>query len=72
MLIQDYRSARKQSLGWYMHPQYLFVRFCKDLLHLAEQARKSEAGALTVEEKVHYLKTTTDEGSKRLDFEFAH
>lgn len=27
---------------------------------------------MTSEEKDHYLRTTKDEGSKRLDFRFAH
>lgn len=28
--------------------------------------------AMTVDERLVYLKTTTDEGNKRLDFRFAH
>ncbi|BGP43487.1 hypothetical protein JCM10450v2_007654 [Rhodotorula kratochvilovae] len=28
--------------------------------------------AMSVEEKKHYLATTTDEGCKRLDFQFAY
>lgn len=29
-------------------------------------------GAMSREEKDHYLNTTKDEGNKRLDFRFAH
>ena len=34
--------------------------------------RDEKWNALTAEEKIEYLKTTTDEGSYRLDFRFAH
>ncbi|KAF2689029.1 MFS general substrate transporter [Lentithecium fluviatile CBS 122367] len=34
--------------------------------------RDEKWDAMTVEQKVDYIETTTDEGSKRLDFRFAH
>lgn len=34
--------------------------------------RDRQWGALTVEQKLEYMHTTMDEGSKRLDFRFAH
>ncbi|OTA96466.1 hypothetical protein M434DRAFT_19699 [Hypoxylon sp. CO27-5] len=34
--------------------------------------RDREWNAMTREEQIHYLETTTDEGSKRKDFRFAH
>lgn len=36
------------------------------------QQREKRWSVLTAEEKVEYLNTTTEEGSKRLDFRFAH
>lgn len=34
--------------------------------------RDRKWGAMTEDEKMNYLATTTDEGNKRLDFRFAH
>jgi hypothetical protein len=34
--------------------------------------RGTKWNAMTEEERVNYLATTTDEGNKRLDFRFAH
>jgi hypothetical protein len=36
------------------------------------KTREEKWQALNLEEKTHYLETTTDEGNKRLDFRFAH
>ncbi|TVY48915.1 putative transporter [Lachnellula occidentalis] len=36
------------------------------------KCRATKWDAMTEEERVHYLATTTDEGNKRLDFRFAH
>ncbi|KAE9363291.1 MFS general substrate transporter [Stipitochalara longipes BDJ] len=36
------------------------------------KTRSQKWDAMTEEERVHYLATTTDEGNKRLDFRFAH
>ncbi len=35
-------------------------------------SRDRKWNAMTEDERVHYLATTTDEGNKRLDFRFAH
>lgn len=34
--------------------------------------REAKWNSLTIEEKEHYLATTTDQGNKRLDFRFSH
>jgi hypothetical protein len=34
--------------------------------------RRKKWDAMSHDEKLHYLTTTTDEGNKRLDFRFAH
>ena len=36
------------------------------------KSRAKKWDAMTEEERVNYLATTTDEGNKRLDFRFAH
>ncbi|SPO06791.1 related to nicotinamide mononucleotide permease [Cephalotrichum gorgonifer] len=36
------------------------------------KSRAKKWDAMTQDERVHYLNTTTDEGNKRLDFRFAH
>jgi hypothetical protein len=36
------------------------------------KTRATKWDAMTEDERVHYLATTTDEGNKRLDFRFAH
>jgi len=36
------------------------------------KSRATKWDAMTEDERVHYLETTTDEGNKRLDFRFAH
>ncbi len=36
------------------------------------KSRDKKWDAMTVEERLHYLATTTDEGNKRLDFRFHH
>ncbi|KAG4218042.1 hypothetical protein PC116_g33478 [Phytophthora cactorum] len=39
---------------------------------LRNRHRDRKWNAMTAEEKLEYLSTTTDEGNKRLDFRFAH
>jgi hypothetical protein len=34
--------------------------------------RDTKWSAMTPEERLHYIATTTDEGNKRLDFRFSH
>jgi len=46
--------------------------FAKAYYTWRNNQRNKEWDALTSEQKVEYLETTTDEGSKRLDFRFAH
>ena len=48
---------------------YLFAKF----YYVWRNKQRAQVwDALTAEEKLHYMETTTDEGSKRLDFRFAH
>jgi len=43
------------------------------IYYILRNRHKSRAwDAMTVDERLVYLKTTTDEGNKRLDFRFAH
>lgn len=46
--------------------------FAKAYYTWRNKQREKTWNALNVEEKLNYLETTTDEGSKRLDFRFAH
>jgi len=46
--------------------------FAKAYYTWRNNQRNKEWDALTSDQKVEYLETTTDEGSKRLDFRFAH
>jgi hypothetical protein len=39
---------------------------------LRNQYKAQKWDAMTEDERIIYLKTTTDEGNKRLDFRFAH
>jgi hypothetical protein len=39
---------------------------------LRNKQRDKKWTAMTAEERVHYLATTTDRGNKRLDFRFTH
>lgn len=39
---------------------------------LRNRSRARKWDAMTEDERIVYLKTTTDEGNKRLDFRFAH
>lgn len=39
---------------------------------LRNRYRDKKWNAMTAEERLEYLSTTTDEGNKRLDFRFAH
>jgi hypothetical protein len=50
---------------------FLYV-FAKVYYTWRNNQRNKQWDALTEEQKVDYLETTTDEGSKRLDFRFAH
>jgi hypothetical protein len=46
--------------------------FAKAYYTWRNKQRDRQWNALSVDEKINYLETTTDEGSKRLDFRFAH
>lgn len=39
---------------------------------LRNRYREKKWAAMSEEERLHYLATTTDEGNKRLDFRFQH
>lgn len=46
--------------------------FSKAYYTWRNKQRDQQWNALTAEQKLEYLDTTTDEGSRRLDFRFAH
>lgn len=52
------------SITWYLFTKCYYV--------YRNKRRDTIWDAMTQEEKLHYLATTTDEGNKRLDFRFQH
>ncbi|KAK6198066.1 putative allantoate permease [Scheffersomyces amazonensis] len=66
-----YRRGNSQlfALAVVMFPVLLFTK-----LYYVYRNKQKEArwNAMTPEEREHYIKNTTDEGNKRLDFKFSH
>ncbi|KAM0255378.1 hypothetical protein ACHAQJ_005820 [Trichoderma viride] len=52
------------SIAWYVFTKFYYI--------WRNKQRDLKWDAMTQEEKLHYLATTTDEGNKRLDFRFQH
>lgn len=66
-----YRRGNKVLLGlvaW----NVLMTIFVKVYYLWRNKSKEKIWSDMTAEQKDHYIKTTKDEGSKRLDFRFAH
>ncbi|KAI9744912.1 MAG: hypothetical protein M1818_001838 [Claussenomyces sp. TS43310] len=66
-----YRRGNKALLGivaW----NFVFIIAIKGYYMWRNASRETKWNAMTQEEKVQYLATTSDKGNKRLDFRFAH
>jgi hypothetical protein len=55
-------------VGW----NIVMTVFIKVYYIWRNKSRDRKWNAMSSEEKDHYLRTTKDEGNKRLDFRFAH
>ncbi|KAI1371953.1 MFS general substrate transporter [Hypoxylon crocopeplum] len=66
-----YRRGNKQLLAILIMNMVLYC-LTKVYYVLRNRSRDRKWNAMTAEEKLHYLATTTDEGNKRLDFRFQH
>ncbi|KAF2449116.1 MFS general substrate transporter [Karstenula rhodostoma CBS 690.94] len=66
-----YRRGNKVLVGICVLNMFIYA-FNKVYYIWRNKQRDRKWNALTAEEKVEYLDTTTAEGSKRLDFRFAH
>lgn len=70
LLIAD-RRGNRVLVGICVLNIFLYL-FAKVYYVWRNKQRDRIWNSMTVEEKLNYLETTTDEGSKRLDFRFAH
>ncbi|KAI1808635.1 MFS general substrate transporter [Daldinia bambusicola] len=66
-----YRRGNKQLIGILVGNIGIYG-LTKVYYVLRNRYRDQKWNAMTAEEKLEYLSTTTDEGNKRLDFRFAH
>ncbi|KAI0095423.1 MFS general substrate transporter [Hypoxylon sp. NC0597] len=66
-----YRRGNKQLLAILVMNIVLYS-LTKVYYVLRNRYRNRRWNAMTADEKLHYLSTTTDEGNKRLDFRFEH
>ncbi|KAL2173949.1 major facilitator superfamily domain-containing protein [Thermothelomyces heterothallicus CBS 202.75] len=66
-----YRRGNKQLLGILCMNLALYG-LVKAYYVLRNKQRDKKWNAMTPEERLHYLATTTDQGNKRLDFRFHH
>ncbi|KAI1412733.1 MFS general substrate transporter [Hypoxylon sp. FL1857] len=66
-----YRRGNKQLLAILIMNIVLYG-LTKVYYVFRNKYRDGKWNAMTAEEKLHYLSTTTDEGNKRLDFRFEH
>ncbi|KAH7121087.1 major facilitator superfamily domain-containing protein [Dendryphion nanum] len=66
-----YRRGNRVLVGICVLNIFLYI-FAKFYYVWRNKQRDKIWDALTVEEKLNYMATTKDEGSKRLDFRFAH
>lgn len=61
---RDLLAIVSVNIVWYLFTKTYYV--------LRNRQRDRKWNAMTQEDKLHYLETTTDEGNKRLDFRFQH
>lgn len=66
-----YRTGNKVILGLICWSSALIV-FTKVYYMWRNKKRDHVWNTMTAEQRDEYLRTTTDEGNKRLDFRFAH
>ncbi len=66
-----YRRGNQQLLGMLCMNLALYA-LVKAYYVFRNKQRDKKWNAMTPEERVHYLNTTTDQGNKRLDFRFTH
>ncbi|KAH7392530.1 major facilitator superfamily domain-containing protein [Pyrenochaeta sp. MPI-SDFR-AT-0127] len=66
-----YRRGNRVLVGVCILNVFLYL-FSKVYYTSRNRQRERQWNSLTAEQKLDYLGTTTDEGSKRLDFRFAH
>ncbi|KAF2829907.1 MFS general substrate transporter [Ophiobolus disseminans] len=66
-----YRRGNRVLVGVCVLNIFLYA-FSKVYYTWRNKQRDKQWNAFTVEQKLDYMNTTTDEGSKRLDFRFAH
>ena len=66
-----YHKGNRAILGITVFNLVCFL-FTKAYLVLRNRSKAARWNALTREEQDHYLATTTDEGNRRLDFQFKH
>ncbi|KAI1849709.1 hypothetical protein JX266_004658 [Neoarthrinium moseri] len=66
-----YRTGNKVLLAIIAY-NIVYVFCMKGFYMWRNKQKEAKWSTLTTEEKDEYLKTTTDQGSKRLDFRFAH
>ena len=71
MLTPIDRRGNRVLIGICVLNIVLYI-FSKVYYTWRNKQRDRRWNALTAEEKIEYLETTTDEGSYRLDFRFAH
>lgn len=66
-----YKRGNKQLLA-ILCMNFALYGLVKAYYVFRNKQRDNKWNAMTPEERVHYLTTTTDEGNKRLDFRFSH
>ncbi|KAG7288240.1 hypothetical protein NEMBOFW57_007771 [Staphylotrichum longicolle] len=66
-----YKRGNKQLLA-ILCMNFALYSLVKAYYVFRNKQRDNKWNAMTPEERVHYLTTTTDEGNKRLDFRFSH
>ena len=66
-----YRRGNKGLISITIMNIFLYI-FAKTYYVWRNKSRSKKWDAMSEDERIHYLATTTDEGNKRLDFRFAH
>jgi hypothetical protein len=67
----NYRRGNKQLLAVNVMNVFIYL-FVKAYYVWRNKSKAKKWDALSEDEKVNYLETTTDKGNKRLDFRFQH